>query len=279
MANLQLLRKRLKSINATGELASAMKTVATVKYSKISKTTSEFREYSDACAEILNVVAPEAFVREKEPVKRSCLIVISSNRGFCGGYNSELFKFADEQIQKEEFEDGPLLIACGKKIQSYYEEKGIRAVPYEISDIPTLEEAKAITQFVLDIYLKGEAEKVCFVYQKFKNMMTQIPTLEQLLPRDEVDKNTLEEILYLPDRKTFSETLAFDCLSSRVYGILLGCASGAQASTVIAMKSACDNAEESSQQLEMTINRLRQAQVTNSVIETSSGMAAANMEK
>ena len=281
MANLQMLRKRLKSINATGEMASAMKTVASVKYSKLSKIASSFSEYSDSCAKILDLIADAAFKREDSQVeKRNCFVVVSSNRGFCGVYNATLFKFLETESGKASYNENPLYIACGKKSQTYLEEHQTRAIPFNLSDIPTIEEARALTEMMLDIYRKGEAESIHIIYQRFVNMMVQKPTDEQILPRTGDENKEEEDILFLPDRETFSSSLALDCLTSRVYGILLSAASGAQSSTVIAMKSACDNASESSQNLEMTINRLRQAEVTNSVIETSSGMAASqNMER
>lgn len=275
MANLQLYKKRLKSIKATGEMASAMKTVASVKYSKLSKIVSETRDYSNACGEILNLVADAAFKREAQSVEdRDCIVVLSSNRGFCGGYNSELIKYLNSENRISESGEDPLYIACGKKIQSYFPEKHTRAVSVDISDIPTYEEAQSLTQLILDIYRNGEADRVFVIYQKFINMMTQKPCCQQILPhrKPEDVPHENDDILYIPDRETFSKSLAFDCLCSEMYGILLSAAAGSQAATVVAMRNACDNASESSQQLELMINRVRQAQVTNSVIETSSGM-------
>ena len=114
MANLQVLRKRYKSIQTTADMAAAMKTAATVKYSKISKKLISIFEYSLACDEALALFGTVGFPRQTAEIrKRNCLVVFSSDRGFCGGFNGELLRFFEEKIYKEKKK--PLLIVIGQK--------------------------------------------------------------------------------------------------------------------------------------------------------------------
>ena len=276
MANLQLLKKRLKSINATGNLASAMKTVASVKHTQIGKLVSSFNEYYEALDAELDLISKSAFSRIGVEVKnRNCVVVLSSNRGFCGGFNHEIFRFIEKEEISKQIKAEPLIVACGKKAERYFADKGVEAINFAVSDVPEFAQARELTDFLLDTYLTGEADKVFMVYQKYTNMMSQTPEIFKILPyeHDAKEDKEIKDVLYLPDKESFSKNLALDALTSIVYNIMLLHAYGAQGSTVIAMKNAYDNALESSRKLDIQINRIRQANVTNSVIETSSGMA------
>ena len=276
MANLQILRKRLSSIQATGSMASAMKTVASVKYAKLSRIVAEFKEYYEELDAELDIVADSAFARDDKAVQmRNCYVIFSSNRGFCGGFNSGVLKLYESVIAEDPFDGDPLIVTCGDKAEKYFSHRKIRTLNQEMPDIPSFEDAEKLAEFLLEIYLNGEAKTVYIISQKFINMMKQEPVMTTLLPHIRTDGKHVsdDDILYLPDRKSFSSTLALDALTSEIYEILLMHCTGAQAATVVAMKNACDNAEESAAKLEIEINRIRQAEVTNSVIETSSGMA------
>ncbi len=249
-----------------------MKTAASVKYAKLSRKNTVFTEYSEVCRQILNLVGEHGIRRDTEEVcKRNCYVLISSNRGFCGGFNNELFRFFSRETAGE---SGPLIICCGRKAARYCEDRNIPIEVLELPDIPSYEDAERLTEKVLEIYTSGQAEQIFFVCQKYVNMMTQTPVCECILPGDSpAEKKPETEILFLPDAESVEKSIAFYCLCSRVYGILLSHFSGAQAATLVAMRNACDNAEESAAALSLTINRIRQAEVTNSVIETSSGTA------
>lgn len=249
-----------------------MKTAASVKYAKLSRKNTVFTEYSELCRQILDLVGEHGIRRSTEEIRdRNCYVLISSNRGFCGGFNNELFRFFSQKTAEE---SEPLVICCGRKAARYCEDRNIPMEILELPDIPSYEDAERLTEKVLEIYTSGQAEQICFICQKYVNMMTQTPICEQILPGVlSSEKKPAADILFLPDAESVEKNIAFYCLCSRVYGILLSHFSGAQAATLIAMRNACDNAEESAAALSMTINRIRQAEVTNSVIETSSGTA------
>ena len=269
MAALQVLRKRYKSIQATADMCSAMKTASSVKYAKISKVLANIEAYSRACDDTLALFGDAVLSRRTETVKPgNCLVLISNNRGFCGGFNGELHRFFESKLAEEQLP--PQLIVFGQKGAAFCKGKGIDFESMPLEDIPSYSDAEALTAKLFELYASGEVNKVILIYQHFENMMTQTPTAETILPHPHSNDAEEKEMLFLPDRQTALQTPAMYCLINSVYGILLGHCAGIQAATSIAMRSACDNADKSLEKLEILINRIRQSEVTNSVIETSS---------
>lgn len=269
MAALQVLRKRYKSIQATADMCSAMKTASSVKYAKISKTLSHIEAYSRACDDTLALFGDAVLSRRVKTVKpENCIVLLSNNRGFCGGFNAELNSFFEQQLSEETVP--PRLIVLGQKGASFCKGKGLEFESLPLEDIPSYADAEAMTAKLFELYAAGEADKIILIYQHFDNMMTQTPTAETILPHPGKNSAQEQELLFLPDRQTAMQTPAMYCLINSIYGIMLGHCAGIQAATSIAMRSACDNADKSLEKLEILINRIRQTEVTNSVIETSS---------
>ena len=271
MAGLQELRKRLRSIRSTGQLAGAMRTAATAKYARLNRVRGDFSPYAQACEDMLRHLGGSGIRRETEEIRRrDAVVLMSSNRGLCGGFNAELFRyFSQREAQGEE---PPLLLVCGKKAAAWLREQGLEAEEHLLSDVPSFDETKALSHRLRELYMTGEAERILVIYQSFHNMLTQVPTQRQILPGPQLREGKPDlELLYLPDRETIGEQLAVSCMDTAVHNLALENAAGAQAATLVAMRSACDNAEASAAKLEITINRRRQAEVTASVIETAAG--------
>ncbi len=140
-----------------------------------------------------------------------------------------------------------------------------------MSDVPVFDEVYPICRRAMELYVSGEAERVIVLYQSFRNMLSQIPSSVQVLPEAPSVSASEAGLLYMPDKDTIGDQLAVFCFESGVFHLFLDNASGAQAATLMAMRAACDNAEESAANLELAINRRRQAEVTAGVIETASG--------
>lgn len=170
------------------------------------------------------------------------------------------------------------MIVIGQKGALFCSTKGYDFEKFPLEDVPSYRDAEILTEKLYEIYASGEAEKICLIYQRFDNMMTQTPVMETILPH-ETRNEVGQELLFLPDRETAQVSPAMYCLVNSVYRVLLSHMAGAQAATTIAMRSACDNADKSLEKLETLINRIRQAEVTNSVIETSSFLSGQDMEK
>ena len=275
MATLQVLRKRFKSIQATADMASALKTAASVKYAKISRVLTNIENYSRACDDTLALFGDAVLTRQTDQINtRNCLVVFTNNRGFCGGFNGELLRFFETRLAEET--EPPLLIVLGQKGVSFCKLKGLEFEEQPLNEIPSYAEAEAMTAKLFELYAKGEVNRIDLIYQHFGNMMTQTPTAETILPHPAKENTAKSEMLFLPDRATALQAPAMYCLINSIYGIMLGHSAGIQAATSIAMRSACDNAEKSLSKLDILINRIRQAEVTNSVIETSSYLQTEN---
>ena len=269
MASLQELRKRLRSIQSTGQLAGAMRTAATAKYAKVGRLRDEFTPYARACGDMLRLLGSAGIERETKTAEpRDCLVILGGNRGLCGGFNAELLRFLEDELRKRE---APILLVGGRKAAQYLRERGAAFEDFPLSDVPAYDEIIPLAERLRSLYVSGEAERVLVIYQSFRNMLTQIPAAAQLLPEAESDGEEADAPLFLPDRETIGAQLAVSCVDARLYDLALENSAGAQAATIMAMRSACDNAEESAAELEITINRRRQAEVTSSVIETASG--------
>lgn len=273
MATLQVLRKRFKSIQATADMASALKTASSVKYAKISRLLSKTEGYSRACDETLALFGDTVLTRRTNTVKtRNCLVLFTNNRGFCGGFNSELLRFFEKQLAAEA--EPPLLMVLGQKGIAYCKNRALDFEELPLIEIPSYADAEEMTAKLFELYASGEVNRVDIIYQHFQNMMSQTPTAETLLPHPGSAGEQNTGMLFLPDRETALRSPAMYCLINSIYGIMLGHSAGIQAATSIAMRNACDNAEESLSKLDILINRIRQAEVTNSVIETSSYLQA-----
>ncbi len=263
MATLRELKKRLRSTETTGQLAGAMRTVATAKYSKVSAAHNACTPYLEALAGCGSGTALPRGEKAGVPV----YVLFSGNRGLCGGFHHELFAFLSETLKGE---SEYALVPCGRMAVEYCREKKLPVLKeFFPADVPDFTDAKALASFLTELYRSGGANSIDFVYQRFYNMLRQKPEKTRFLP-EEGENSVDGELIFFPDRETVESELAPLSLAAECYSVLLSSASGAQAATLMAMRSAYDNAEASSRKLNVEINRLRQAAVTSSVIETAS---------
>ena len=284
MASLRELKKRLRSVRSTGKLAGAMRTVATAKYGRVNTQREAAAEYSAALARLLSDAeraCPEgsASVDEEpfgDPARKGkpVYVLVSSNRGLCGGYNHELFAFFAETVKKGGFET----VACGRMAREYCREKGIPVIrEFDIPDVPEFAVSSEMARYLSELY-EGGAENVSFVCQKPRNMLSREPAVIGFLPegsgggKEGEEEPPARDLLFVPDAETVLRRLVPAGRAFRVHGILTDCAAGAAAATLIAMRSAFDSSAEQATALETMINRKRQAEITGSVIETASDM-------
>ena len=270
MASLQTLKKRLKSIRSTGQLAGAMRTAATAKYAKLVRTREAFTPYAEACRALRSLLGGAGLSRKAETAEpRDCIVLLSGNRGMCGGFHAETFRLFEETLAGRK---APMLIAAGKKAAARLRERELPFEEFAVSDVPTYGESRALSGRIREIYQNDEAARVFFVRQSFRNMLIQTPVTERVLPGEEEDGGAADGgLYYFPDRESIAGELSVRCFDALVYELLLENAAGAQAATLLAMRSAYDNAQTAASELEIQINRRRQAEVTSGVIETASG--------
>lgn len=270
MPTVQVLKKKLKGVRTTRKISKAMKTAATVKYSRLSAVYSGYSRYAEQCNDLYSRYA-EDFRSILPPPKDGapvCYIVMASNKGMCGSFNSELLGFAQDILERE---SGALdLILCGEKAVSQFRSKGCEPVKeYVFNDVPQFSEAKTLYEDIFLLLSEKGYGSVKIIYPKYVNMMKQQPCVRELFSTEQAEYSDIDDKLFIPDKATVIKGTAEKIITSTLYGMILETAIGAQAATVMNMRSAYDTATEYEEKLESEINRKRQSQVTADVIETS----------
>ena len=271
MAGLRELKSRLSSINTVGQLAGAMRTVSAAKYSRISNVRNGFSPYAEACREMMEEFgsALAEAMPCGDPQAPPCYVVIAGNRGLCGGYNSELTIYATKVLR--ELETPYVLVTLGKKAEAAMKDSGFAIErAFEIPDVPDFDACRELLDYLREGYLEGSFSSLWIIHQKFINMLTREAVTAQILPMSFEPVEQKAQELFVPDKETVLKSAVLRCFDSVVYSTVLEAAAGAQAATLVAMRSAYDNAQESIADLETEISRKRQSEVTAGVLETAS---------
>ncbi len=260
------LKKKLRGVRATEKLSKAMKTVSAAKYTKLTLQFRYYSEYSRQYRELCNVAEAS-----DSSEKTETLVIFGSNKGFCGAFNNEIVQFFEDNSLKAN--DYSHLIVYGEKIGEILSEKNIstdKILTY--SDVPAFSEIDELYSELLRLSEGKKNYKVKLIYPVYKNTMKQIPT-EKLFAVNPGKADAYEEdCLMYPDRETILASLSETYMKSVLYGVLLETALGAQAATMMTMRSSFDMAQEFGEELESEIHRQRQQAVTADVLETSTDM-------
>jgi F-type H+-transporting ATPase subunit gamma len=267
MLAIQGLKKQLRGIRTTQKLTKAMRTVSTVKFSKLNEIYGEYSKYGRQCRSIFKQYGQFFMdsIGEVNPDAPERIIVMTSNKGLCGKFNAEILAFAEEKMKSF---DSPLLVACGKKAIAYFRDNGYKLEKeYVFEDVPTYQESNSMLQELTAWRTEGKISKIHLIYPKYVNMMNQIPTMSELFSVEKFEDE--DAILFMPDKETINHRIAKVVFRAMFYEYVLETAVGAQASTLMTMRSAYDTATEYYEELEGEINRMRQSAVTSDVLETS----------
>lgn len=224
MPAIQSLKKQLRGIVSTQKLTKAMRTVATVKFSKLNGIHSSYAAYGCQCAQLLEQYGDELLaslgaVNEAAPV---AVVVMASNKGLCGSFNSEVLNFAREKLEQL---GAFRLIACGKKAAAYF--KGRNLMPADEwvpNDVPTYQESSDLLDKLLEWRRSGQISRVYVVYPHYESMLKQTPTLHELLSNASHALN--EQPCAIPDRETLLEKTALPVFRAAFYQLLLETALG-----------------------------------------------------
>lgn len=282
--SMQDIKRRIKSVNSTEHITSAMKLVSAAKLRRakatFEKTTEYFHYITESIADIFNNISdvPEQYLAGNREVKKSCYIIITSCRGLCGSFNSNVIKEAEAKLQ--DYEEKPEIIAIGTKGMEYFQKRGYNiyseysAPPEDISFLETREISKPI----IDMYNSGEIDEVVLVYTSFKNSMEQEVKYQTLLPFDiENDPEIIKhekQVEYEPSVEEVFNYLVPKYVEIKVYGAIVESATCEHAARRIAMENATDSAREMLEDLSLFYNRARQAAITDAIIEIVSGSEA-----
>jgi len=292
MASLKEIRERKASVASTRQITSAMKMVSAAKLKKAQNAIVRFRPYAEKLQEILASVGDSikddednqyAVQRDKE---RVLLVLLTSNRGLCGAFNSSAIKAAihralttfDRQMMAGQVD----FIAIGKKGADFLRRKGYNVIfnGSEIFQELTFERVAELANMVMGLFTEGEYDHVDLIYNQFKNAGTQILTIEQFLP---IQVDTLNEesrpasnvdYIFEPSKEYIVQELIPRSLRLQFYKSILDSHASEHGARMTAMHKATDNASEMLKELSLQFNKARQAAITNEILEIVGGAEA-----
>ncbi|MBQ2747493.1 MAG: ATP synthase F1 subunit gamma [Firmicutes bacterium] len=282
--NMSDIKRRIKSINSTEHITNAMKLVSAAKLRKAKNTFDRTNQYSryiiESITDILNDTTdiPQKYLEGNRDTEKTCYIIITSGRGLCGSFNTNVIKEAELRMEADPCE--VILVPIGLKGKEYFEKRGMEIYTSFLEpteDIP-FSEARRISRLVIDLYERGVVDKIMLVYTSFINNLEQKAVCEQLLPfvpyEDEDAHPVDKEVEYGPSMDAVFNYLIPKYIEMLVYGAIVESATCEHAARRIAMENATDNARDIIGKLSLTYNRARQAAITNEIIEVVSGSEA-----
>lgn len=286
MAGEKEIRTKIKSVTNTRKITKAMEMVAASKMRKAQYRMHAARPYADRIKNVIGHLAmasseyPHPYLVERKNVKRVGLIVVSTDRGLCGGLNINLFKTAVAMI-KEWREKGVEVDLCliGQKANTFFRRFGTKVTSQatHLGDSPQLADLIGPVKLMLDAYNEGNIDRLILVNNQFINTMTQRPRTTTLIPLEPVDADQLKhhwDYLYEPDSKVVLDGLLMRYIESLVYQSVVENIACEMAARMVAMKSASDNASSLIDELNLAYNKARQASITQELSEIVGGAAA-----
>ncbi|EHR40972.1 MULTISPECIES: F0F1 ATP synthase subunit gamma [Alishewanella] len=285
MAGGKEIKSKIGSINNTRKITSAMEKVAVSKMRKAQDRVAATRPYAEGMRKVIGNVAQGSleyrhpYLAERE-VKRVGYIVISTDRGLCGGLNTNEFKKVAIELKswKEKGVDTEFAI-IGNKAAAFFKRFGGKVVAAQAGsgDVPRLADVIGSVQVMLKAFDEGRIDRLFLVYNKFVNTMKQEPVIDQLLPLPKTDLAKREhswDYIYEPDPKPILDMLLSRYIESQVYQGVVENSASEQAARMVAMKAATDNAGNLMDDLKLVYNKARQAAITQELSEIVAGAAA-----
>ena len=284
MASLRKLTRRINSVTNTKQITNAMKMVSTAKLQKAQKLIGSTRSYSETLDSMISQIATRREITshpllEESNGSKTLYILITSDRGLCGGFNSNISKEALNFYNSAEDKSLIDFVIVGKKAKEYMSSRDIPVFKSYVGffDKLSINHADQINDDIVDLYMSGKYSNVVVKYNKFKSMLVQDITLEDFLPIQKVDVDESEhraDFTYDGDEIEMIRTLLTESLKLKIWKILLESYSSEQAARRNAMESATDNADDIVSKLTIQKNRIRQAMITTEINEIVSGAEA-----
>ncbi|NMH25762.1 ATP synthase F1 subunit gamma [Flavobacterium solisilvae] len=284
MANLKEIRNRITSVQSTMQITSAMKMVSAAKLKKAQDAITAMRPYAEKLTELLQSVsatlegdAGGQFTAQRE-VNKVLVVVITSNRGLCGAFNSNVIKQA--KVVAESYAGKQVdIFAIGKKGNDVLRKtNNVVANQSEVFDKLTFDNVAEIAEALTSKFTSGEYDKIEIIYNQFKNAATQIVMTEQFLPLAPVvsENTTAGDYIFEPSKEEIVLTLIPKSLKTQLYKAIRDSFAAEHGARMTAMHKATDNATELRNQLKLTYNKARQAAITGEILEIVGGAEALN---
>ncbi len=286
MSGAKEIKGKIGSIKNTQKITSAMEMVAASKMKKAQDRMASSRPYAQIMRKVIGHLARGTIeyrhpYLEERDVKRVGYLVISSDRGLCGGLNSNEFKAVAHDVEKYSEAGVELDFALiGSKAVTFFNRFGgnVVAVKSGLGDAPSVQDVVGAVRIMLDAYNEGKIDRLFVVYNKFVNTMTQTPKIDQLLPlpklEEDKDMSGNWDYIYEPEPEAILDALLVRYVESQVYQGVVENAAAEQAARMSAMKAATDNAGDIIDDLQLVYNRSRQAAITQEISEICAGSAA-----
>ena len=291
MANLKEVRNRITSVSSTQQITSAMKMVSAAKLRRAQDAIVQMRPYASKLKEILenlsaSLNSSEGIYSKQRDVKNVLLIVITSNRGLCGGFNANVIK-ATNRLAREEYKNAKISVLCiGKKGADFFKktEYGIVGadMPHglnELFDSLTYTNVAPVAEKIMELFAAGQFDRMELIYNQFKNAAVQITTTEQYLPvqaqvPQDNKKKLSADYIFEPDKEYIVADLIPRALKTQLFKALLDSLASEHGARMTAMHKATDNAGALIKELKLMYNKARQAAITNEILEIVGGAEA-----
>jgi F-type H+-transporting ATPase subunit gamma len=296
MANLRDIRRRIKSVKNTAQITRAMQLVAAAKMKKAQDQALAGRDYAKQLKEVLvnlkqNVAEDAHPLLVKREGSRELVLVISTDKGLCGGLNTNLYKKVRAEVSA-----GAEFVTVGRKLRGTLEKLGKHLVAdFEVKDPVPFSEARPIAKLLTKLYLEGKYDKVSVAFTNYVSTLRQEPTIHQLLPIDPAglgeeaayegmtgidhgiaDKQVAlsKDYLFEPSANDVLDTLLPQYVNFQIYQMLVESRASEHSARMVAMKGATDNAKKFIKELTLEYNKLRQAAITSELLEITTAMKA-----
>ncbi|WP_339703730.1 ATP synthase F1 subunit gamma [Algoriphagus aquimarinus] len=286
MANLKEVKERITSVVSTQQITKAMKMVSAAKLRRAQDKIIQMRPYSQKLTQILNNVsaasdgAADIVFAEKREVKNVLIIPVTSDKGLCGAFNSNIMKAVNLAIARQFVDKNITILPIGKKSFEAFKKRDFNMVS-DYSQLfldLTFEKVRNAAEFAMNAFIAGEYDQVVLVFNEFKNVATQEVIVEQFLPmaKDDTAEEKMPDTDYIlePSRKYIIEELVPTSLKIQFYKAVLESNASEHGARMTAMDKATDNAGELLKELRLMYNRTRQAAITNEILEIVSGANA-----
>lgn len=288
---LKEVRNRIKSVQGTQQITKAMKMVSAAKLRRAQDAITQMRPYAQKLQEMLSNIVSSSdgsvnmSLAAERPVDKVLIIVVTSDRGLCGGYNSNLIKtgklLIKEKYAAQNAKGNVMVLPIGKKGYEHFKKNGFKVYDkyWDIFTGLSFEKVQAAAGYAMEAFSAKEVDAVEVVYSEFKNAATQRFVTEQFLP---VQKVTAKEgqkkadFIFEPDKATLINELMPKILNTQLYKAVLDGNASEHGARMTAMDKASDNANELLKSLKISYNRARQAAITTELTEIVSGAAALN---
>ncbi|MFA6201147.1 MAG: ATP synthase F1 subunit gamma [Bacteroidales bacterium] len=291
MANLKEVRNRIASVSSTMQITSAMKMVSASKLRRAQNSVIALRPYSNLLSKVIGNIMDDNAELQESPYGRSkkvdnvLLVLLTSNKGLCGGFNANVIKEAHKRIEEIGIQDKYIkvdVLSFGKKSSEFFSKNKVCEVlkcDNTIWDNLTFENVNIIAEEIIDLFISGKYDRIEIIYNKFKNAGSQIISDEVFLPLTSLsneDKGINKFYIFEPSREEIIYNIIPQALKTQLFRCFLDSFAAEHGARMTAMHKATDNAQSILKELKLSYNKARQAAITNEIIEICSAAEALN---